>query len=77
MAEFDDAALMKVAAVDGLGFFAVPTLVAKEAITRYGFQSIGRTENCRQQFYAISAERKLTHPAVVAITSQAKARLLG
>lgn len=77
MAEFDDAALMKVAAVDGLGFFAVPTLVAKEAITRYGFQPIGRTEDCRQQFYVISAERKLTHPAVVAITSQAKARLLG
>ena len=77
VAEFDDAALMKVAAVDGLGFFAVPTLVAKEAITRYGFQPIGRTEDCRQQFYAISAERKLTHPAVVAITSQAKARLLG
>ena len=77
VAEFDDAALMKVAAVDGLGFFAVPTLVAQEAIARYGFQVIGRTEDCRQQFYAISAERKLTHPAVQAITSQAKTMLLG
>ena len=37
VAEFDDAALMKVAAVDGPGFFAVPTLVAKEAMTRFGF----------------------------------------
>lgn len=73
VAEFDDAALMKVAAVDGLGFFALPTLVAKEAVARYGFQIIGRTEDCRQQFYAISAERKLTHPAVLAITSQARA----
>ena len=73
VAEFDDAALMTVAAVDGLGFFAVPTLVVKEAVARYGFQIIGRAEECRQQFYAISAERKLTHPAVLAITSQARA----
>ena len=69
----DSPAVMKVAAVDGLGVFAVPTLVVKEAVARYGFQIIGRTEECRQQFYAISAERKLTHPAVVAITSQARA----
>lgn len=73
VAEFDDAALMKVAAVDGLGFFALPTLVMPEAGTNYGLQFIGRTEDCRQQFYAISAERKLTHPAVLAITSQARA----
>lgn len=76
VAEFDDAALMKVAAVDGLGFFALPTLVVKEAVACYGFQIIGRTEDCRQQFYAISAERKLTHPAVLAITSNARAALL-
>jgi len=73
IAEFDDAALMKVAAVDGLGFFALPTLVMQEAVASYDFQFIGRTEECRQQFYAISAERKLTHPAVLAITSQARA----
>ncbi len=77
VAEFDDAALMIVAAVDGLGFFAVPTLVVKEAVARHGFQIIGHTEECRQQFYAISAERKVTHPAVLAITSQARAALSG
>ena len=58
---------------DGLGFFALPTLVVKEAVACYGFQIIGRTKDCRQQFYAISAERNLTHPAVLAITSQARA----
>ncbi len=75
VAEFDDAALMKVAAVDGLGFFAVQTLVVQEEAARYGFQIIGRPEACDQQFYAISAERKLTHPGVLAITSQARAAL--
>lgn len=77
IAEFDDVALMKVAALDGLGFFALPTLVVKEAVACYGFQVIGRIEDCRQQFYAISVERKLTHPAVVAITSRARAALSG
>src|SRR5216684_4368917 len=75
VAEFDDAALMTAVAVHGLGFFAVPTLVVKEAVTRDGFQSIGRTEDCGQQFYAIMAERKLMHPAVLVITSQARAAL--
>ena len=60
-----------------MGFFALPTVVTEEASTRHGFQIIGRTEDCRQQFYAISPERRLTHPAVQAITSQAKTMLLG
>lgn len=73
--EFDDAALMKVVAVDGLGFLPLPTLVAAEAVARYGLRIIGSTDACQQQFYAISAERKLTHPAVFAITSTARKRL--
>ncbi len=75
VAEFDDAALMKVAATDGLGFFALPSLVASDAVTRYGVKIIGHAPRCIQQFYAISAERRLTHPAVVAITAQAQAAL--
>lgn len=77
VAEFEDAALTNMAAVDGLGFVALPTLVASEAMTRYRFQVIGQAEECRCQFYAISAERKLAHSAVVAITSQAQATLFG
>jgi LysR family transcriptional activator of nhaA len=75
VADFDDAALMKVAAADGLGFFAVPSLVSSEAVTRYGVRIIGHVPECIQHFYAISAERKLTHPAVMAITSNARGRL--
>ncbi|HSA01559.1 MAG TPA: LysR family transcriptional regulator [Candidatus Paceibacterota bacterium] len=71
VAEFDDAALVKVAATDALGFFALPSLVANEAVVRYGVRIIGHAPACRQQFYAISGERRLTHPAVVAITAQA------
>jgi len=75
VAEFDDAALMKVMAVDEKGFAPIPTVVAAEAITRYGLQRIGTTEECKEQFYAITAERKIVHPAAVAITQNVQARL--
>jgi LysR family transcriptional activator of nhaA len=77
VAEYDDAALMKVAAGDGLGCFPLPTVAVGEAVTRYGFQIVGQAKGCAVQFYAISAERKLTHPAVVAITSNARGKLFG
>lgn len=76
IAEYDDAALMAEAARDGLGFFPLPSVAAKEGVARHGFGIIGRTEQCRDQFYAISAERRLTHPAVVAITTSARAAFL-
>ncbi len=77
VAEFDDAALMKVAASDALGFCPLPQIVVDEAVSHYGVEVVGHTEECRQQFYAISAERKLNHPAVLAITSAAQTTLFG
>jgi LysR family transcriptional activator of nhaA len=74
--EFYDAALVNVLALHGLGFMSVPTIVESETVRRFGFRIIGRTEECQQQFYAITPERKLTHPAVTAITSNARSRLL-
>jgi LysR family transcriptional regulator, transcriptional activator of nhaA len=73
--EFEDAALVNILALQGLGFMSVPSVIAKEVVRRYGFRLIGRTSECQQQFYAITAERKLTHPAVLAITSAARQRL--
>ena len=70
--EMEDPAFVNILAMNGLGFLAVPTLVAKETMARFGFRAIGRTEECRQQFYAITAERKRAHPAIQAIISKAK-----
>jgi LysR family transcriptional regulator, transcriptional activator of nhaA len=75
VAEFDDAALMKVAATAGLGLFALPRLVAAEAVTRYGVEVFGQARECIQRFYAISADRRLGHPAVLAITDRARSSL--
>ena len=73
--EVEDPALVSLLAHRGLGFISVPAIVTIETVTRYGLRTIGRTGDCQQQFYAITPERKLTHPAVVAITSSARDRL--
>ncbi len=70
IAEFEDGALAKIVATSGLGFIAVPTVVAKEAVERYGFVSLGRTKEVQTQFYAITAERRFTHPAILAMTKK-------
>lgn len=72
VAEFEDAALMKVMAADGKGFIPVPKVVLEEALSRYGLQLIGESPDCKDQFYAISAERKIRHPAVAMLTSKAQ-----
>jgi len=71
--EFEDAALTKIVATGGTGFIAVPTVVAAEAFERYGFVSLGRTNEVKTQFYAITAERRFTHPAIIAITETLRA----
>ena len=55
--------------------FMVPTAIAGEVARQYGVQSVGDTEAVREQFYAISVERKISHPAVAAITEAARAWL--
>lgn len=71
LAEFEDAALMKVMAADGRGFIPVPTIVVQEAIDRFSLRAIGATEKCREQFFAITVDRRIHHPAVAVITSAA------
>jgi LysR family transcriptional activator of nhaA len=73
--EFDDSALMKVFGQAGAGVFMVPTAIASEVAKQYGVQIVGKTEDVREHFYAISVERRISHPAVAAITETARAWL--
>lgn len=77
IAEFEDAALMKVIAANEQGFVPIPTVVVKEAVARYQLRIVGATDRCRDQFYAITAERKITHPIVSLITEQAQKLTFG
>jgi LysR family transcriptional activator of nhaA len=72
VAELDDAALANVLGEAGLGVFAAPEVVEKEIRRRYKVQVVGRTQEIRQRFYAISVERKIRHPAVAAICEGAR-----
>lgn len=70
VAEFEDLALMKVMAAEGRGFIAVPTVAAGDAVGHYRFHVVGEADMCRVQFHAITAERRIAHPGVAAITGR-------
>lgn len=73
--EFDDSALMMTFGQAGTGVFAGSSAIEKEIQQQYSVQPIGRVETIRERFFAISAERKLRHPAVVAISERARTDL--
>jgi len=70
--EFDDSALLKVFGQAGAGMFAIPDVIEEEVRRQYGVRVVGRIETVRERFYAISVERKVKHPAVVAIAETAR-----
>lgn len=74
LGEFEDTALMSVVASEGLGFVPMAEVVAKE-LRQFNLEPIGTTASVTAQFYAITAERRLHHPAVALLTEKAKNRL--
>ena len=75
--EFDDSALLKAFGQAGVGFFAAPTAIDDYVIRHYEVQVVGRIETVREQVYAITNERKLTHPIIAAIYQFAKHDIFG
>ena len=75
VAEFEDSALLTEFGGDGMGIFAAPSVIEDEIVAQYGVEILGRTNEVRERFYAISVERKLKNPAVVAITAAARHEL--
>ena len=74
--EFEDATLMMVAASFGaLGFTTTPTVVSDAALKHYGLKVIAKVEECGNDFYAITAERRVKHPVAAAITEHAYSQL--
>lgn len=75
VAEFEDNALLKVFGEEGAGLFAAPTAIEAEVRRKYNVQLVGRLESVRERFYVITVERKIRHPAVVAISDAARKKL--
>lgn len=69
VSEFDDSALLKVFGQAGVGVFAAPAAIEAEVRRQFGVGVVGRTDEIRERFYAITVEKRLTNPAVAAISS--------
>jgi len=72
VAEFQDSALLNVFGADGVGIFTAPTVVENEVCRQYGVSVLGYAHEVKERFYAVSVERRLKHPAVVAISQAAR-----
>jgi LysR family transcriptional regulator, transcriptional activator of nhaA len=74
--EFDDSALMKAFGQAGTAAFPGPTVITREIVRQYRVQVVGRVP-VRERYYAISVERRLKHPGVLAVTNTARIDLFG
>lgn len=77
VAEFEDTALLNACGHRGAGFFAVPDAAAREITSRQGLQIVGPMGETRERFYAISVERRVRHPAAIALVENVGAVLPG
>lgn len=75
LGEFEDFALLRAFGETGAGVFPLPSVTGAQTRRQKSLRTIGTTEEVRTQFYAISAERKLQHPAVLAIRTTARQEL--
>ncbi len=73
MGTFEDSALLEAFGQAGAGLFAMPSAIEAEVRRQYRVRVVGRLDSVRQRFYAITVERKLRNPAVVAISERARA----
>jgi len=73
--EFQDSALMKVFGQADAGVFPAPTVLAEEIRSHYGSEWVGTASGLRERFYVITIERRITHPAVLALTHSARTEL--
>ncbi len=72
VAEFEDSALLKVFGQEGLGLFPASSAISDEVQRQFKVMPVGTIEDVQERFFAISVERRLKHPAVVAISQAAK-----
>lgn len=73
--QFDDSALMKAFGQSGMGLFFMSSTIEEEICSNFNVRVVGRIDEVKQKYYAISAERKVKHPAVAAICDSARSAL--
>ena len=74
-AEFDDSALMKAFGQKGAGVFIAPAAIEAEVERQCRATVIGRINDVKEHFYAITVERRVTHPIVSTVLEAARESL--
>lgn len=77
VSEFEDSALLQAFGERGVGLFPAPTAIEAEVKRQHDVALVGRLPQVKERFYVISVERRLTHPAVLAISDAAREKLFG
>jgi LysR family transcriptional activator of nhaA len=72
VAEFEDYALLRAFARAGHGVAPVPMVLEEQFSRQYDLLRVGVAHSVQSEFYAISVERKVKHPAVAAIVEHAR-----
>ncbi len=75
--EFEDSALLKAFGQAGAGLFVAPTAIADYVIRQYTVQAVGQIEAVTERLYAITTERRLLHPAIVAVVQATQREFFG
>lgn len=73
--EFEDSAMMKIMGKAGVGVFPVTSVIRQEVEEMYRVETIAKIPGVMESFYALSVERKIKHPAVLAISELARKKL--
>ena len=75
--EFDDSALLKAFGQGGAGLFVAPTAIADYVCRQYDVRPVGRIDSVIEMLYAITTERRMQHPAAVAVSQAASREVFG
>ncbi len=73
--EFEDSAMMKIMGKAGVGIFPVTAVISEEVQDMYRVEMIAKIPGVTERFYALSVERKIKHPAILAISEVARKKL--
>jgi len=77
VAEFEDSAFLNTVGGSGHGLFPAPMALAADVLTQFGVELVGELDGVREQFFAISNERKIRHPGVEAMLAGSTGALFG
>ena len=74
--EFEGSATLKAFGQQQYGLFPGSTVIEQEICRQYRVQVVGRLDSVVQRFYAITAERRIKHPSVLAIIEAVRHEIL-